>query len=227
MRSYIFLIFRDSALGAVLMKSFCFPPITSTLCLALSFSLSVVTGATANGTCDPDEVFDAAKGLFFQAPVDLQVRGISVRIPERQEANPDIGRWGDTRTLEDGSVRFHAGVDLLGDEGEALVAPIDGTIDSGRVGSLGRFVDLNFTVPVLDPPANCPVHFRFAHLSEITVASGAINAGQTFGKIGRDGNAIGEGIPNHVHLEFWAIPQTVKGQDREASTRDPMALFGW
>ncbi len=209
------------------MKSFAFPHLTSALCLAVSFALSVPTGATGNGACDIDKVFEAAKGLLFQAPVDLEVRGISVRIPERRERNVDIGRWGDTRTFEDGRVRFHAGVDLLGDEGEALVAPIDGTINSGRVGGLGRFVDINFTVPVLNPPANCPVHFRFAHLSEITVASGAISAGQTFGKIGHDGNAIGAGIPIHVHMEFWANPQTLQGQDREASTRDPMALFGW
>lgn len=210
-----------------MIASFSFPPSTSALYIAVSFALSVPTGAMANGACDIDKVFETAQGLFFQAPVDLEVRGIAVRIPERREGNPDIGRWGDTRTFEDGSVRFHAGVDLLGDEGETLVAPIDATIDSGRVGGLGRFVDLNFTVPVLNPPAICPVHFRFAHLSEITVASGAINAGQTFGKIGRDGNAIGAGIPTHVHLEFWAIPQTMQGQDPEASTRDPMALFGW
>lgn len=209
------------------MEIFGFRPVASAFCLAVSFTLSIATGAMANGTCEPNKVFEAARGLFFQTPVDLEVRGISVRIPERQDANPEIGRWGDTRTFADGRVRFHAGVDLLGDEGEVLVAPIDGTIDSGRVSGLGRFVDINFTVPVLNPPANCPVHFRFAHLSEITVASGPISGGQPFGRIGRDGNAIGAGIPTHVHLEFWATPQTVQGQDREASTRDPMALFGW
>lgn len=209
------------------MTSFAFPHLTSALCLTVSFALLVPTGAMASGACDVDKVFEAAKDLFFQAPVDLEVRGISARIPERHEDNVNIGRWGDTRTFEDGRVRFHAGVDLLGDEGETLVAPIDGMIDSGRVGGLGRFVDLNFTVPVLNPPANCSVHFRFAHLSEITVASGTISAGQTFGKIGRDGNAIGASVPTHVHIEFWVAPQTGQGQDRKASTRDPMALFDW
>lgn len=183
--------------------------------------------AQSNAVCGVEKVYDAARNFVYQAPVDLDIRGISVRIPERLAANPNIGRWGDTRADNDGSIRFHAGVDLLGDVGEAIVAPISGTIDSGRVDGLGRYIDLNFDVPVLNPPATCPVHFRFAHLSEITVASGAVSAGQTIGKIGRDGNANASSIPTHLHIEFWAIPQTRPGQDRQASTRDPTKLFGW
>lgn len=177
--------------------------------------------------CDADKVFTAAQSLFYLSPVDLDIRGVSVRVPERLAANPAIGRWGDTRTDASGSVRFHAGVDVLGDVGELIVAPIGGEIDSGSASGLGRFLDLNFEVAVLDPPAVCPVHFRFAHLSEITVAAGKILAGAAIGKIGRDGNAVGSDIPTHVHLEFWVIPQTQPEQDRRASTRDPLLLFGW
>lgn len=183
--------------------------------------------AQSTSVCDVEKVYDNAHNFFYQAPVDLDIRGVSVRIPEPAAANPEIGRWGDTRTNNNGSALFHAGVDILGDVGETLVAPISGTIDSGRVDGLGRYIDLNFDIPVLNPPATCPVHFRFAHLSEITVARGAVTAGQAIGKVGRDGNAIASSIPTHVHLEFWAIPQTRQGQDRQASTRDPMGLFGW
>lgn len=203
----------------------CSPLITATLTLV--FIATSTTSVRSEAVCDADKVFVAAQSLFYLPPVDLNIRGVSARIPERLAANPEIGRWGDTRTNSDGSVRFHAGVDILGDVGEVIVAPIGGVIDSGRASGLGRFVDLNFEVSILDPPANCSVHLRFAHLSEIVVAAGEVLAGAAIGKIGRDGNAAGGSIPSHVHLEFWVIPQTQQEQDRQTSTRDPMRLLGW
>ncbi len=217
--------------GNLIMKVF-----WSFLTLVLSIGVSVSANASPDvdygsdnqappqAVCDPDKVFRAARALIFVPPVDMQIRGVAQRVPIRPELNPRIGLWGDTRN---GGARLHAGTDVLGDVGEVLFAPIDGVIDSGEVGGLGKFIDLNFEIAVLSPPALCNVHFRFSHLSDIDVSSGPVAAGQEIGKIGRTGNAIGADIPTHVHVEFWSVPQTVRGQNRKESTRDPLALFGW
>lgn len=173
--------------------------------------------------CKPDEVISALRGQFIVAPVELAVRGLDDRLPPL--ALDDVGSWGLTRVGTDGQPKFHAGTDLIADEGEPVLAIMDGeAIATGNSGAIGNYAIVRGTVtfPPLKP---CAIDFLYAHLSSVSVVAGDdLVAGQTVGTVGRTGN-LSPGISTHLHIEFWVRPYLNGGSARQESTRDIMPLF--
>ena len=182
--------------------------------------------------CDVDRAYETMKQmgpLSWTAPVDLRVRGIDVRIPYRGEANALVGTYGLTRKGSDGNARYHAGTDLLADEGESVRAVADGEIVAVVTGSsaFGTYVVLR--IPVIVPPAlPCAVDFYYAHLNEAAVAKGdRVKAGEVLGNAGRTGYGGDGSIPTHLHIEMWLGPYDRSLDVRKQRTRDIVPLFNW
>ena len=175
--------------------------------------------------CQPNEVVSALRGQHLVAPVELAVRGLDDRLPPL--ALDDVGSWGMTRVGTEGKPKFHAGTDLIADEGEPALAIMNGeAIATGTSGAVGNYVILRGTVtfPPLKP---CAVDFLYAHLSLISVTVGEdVVAGQQVGAVGRTGN-LSPSIPTHLHIEFWARPYLGGAAARQAWTRDFMSLFAF
>lgn len=173
--------------------------------------------------CNPDDVFAKMKQEpFLIPPVDLNVRGIAVRIPYKAEENREVGTHGFTRN---GGNKFHAGTDLIGEEGESVVAVTKGKIIAASTsGKLGKFVILRTDVAV--PPAlPCAVDILYAHLQTHSVKEGEnVDAGSEIGKMGRTGN-VDKNIPTHLHIEIWAAPYASGLEARKKFTRDIIILF--
>jgi len=86
--------------------------------------------------CQPDDVVGELKQQYLIPPVDLNVRGLSDRIPLRLD---DIGSHGETRSDSNGNPVFHAGTDLLADIGEPVLAVARGlVVAEGFSDKLGR-----------------------------------------------------------------------------------------
>lgn len=110
--------------------------------------------------CKPDEVIGALSSQFFVAPVDLTVRGLDDRLPPLQL--DDVGSFGMTRVGSDGQPRFHAGTDLIANEGEPVLAVLDGEAAAvGTSSTLGNYIILRGTVAI--PPVS-DVSTRRIHL---------------------------------------------------------------
>lgn len=175
--------------------------------------------------CKPDEVIGALSSLFLVAPVDLTVRGLDDRLPPLQL--DDVGNFGMTRLGSDGQPRFHAGTDLIADEGEAVVAVLDGEAATvGTSSTLGNYIILRGTVAI--PPVRpCAVDFLYAHLSTVTVTAGQdVTMGQSIGAVGRSGN-LESNIPTHLHIEFWVRPYLGGADVRQQWTRDFIKLLAF
>jgi len=177
--------------------------------------------------CPPDDVYEVIRATFLVPPVDLQVRGITQRIPYRAEANPLVGSHGETRTGTDGTTRFHAGTDLLGERGETVRSIVPGEIAAtGTSPHLGNFVILRGSA-IVPPALPCAFDVLYAHLDSIGVSSGDnVEQGAALGTIGRTGN-LSPGIPTHLHIELWAGPYQAGLDKRREFTRDIMKLYGW
>lgn len=175
--------------------------------------------------CKPEEVVSALGGRFLMAPVELNVRGLDDRMPPL--ALDDVGSWGMTRVGSDGLPKFHAGTDLIADEGEPVLAIMDGeAVAAGNSGAIGNYVILRATVtfPPLKP---CAIEFLYAHLASISVSTGEdVSAGQPVGTVGRTGNLSSE-IPTHLHIEFWVRPYLNGSDARQEWTRDIVQIFSY
>ena len=90
-------------------------------------------------------------------------------------------RWG----------RFHNGVDLAADRGDAVYSVCGGTVaKAGTAGSFGRMVEVVCSESIT---------VYYAHLYSIGVTKGdRIARGQIIGRAGSSGNATGP----HLHLEI-------------------------
>ena len=90
-------------------------------------------------------------------------------------------RWG----------RFHNGVDLAADRGDAVYSVCGGmVVKAGTAGSFGRLVAVACSESIT---------VYYAHLDSIDVTKGnEIDRGQTIGRAGSSGNATGP----HLHLEI-------------------------
>ncbi|HSR52687.1 MAG TPA: M23 family metallopeptidase [Acidobacteriota bacterium] len=103
-----------------------------------------------------------------------------------------------------GQAEFHAGVDVSGPQGTAVVATADGTVlRTDFTSDYGRLI-------VIDHRFGLST--RYAHLSEILVAEGAaVRRGQVIGYMGISGRATGP----HVHYEVLLYSQPI----------DPLPFF--
>ena len=183
---------------------------------------------TSGNLCESESVHNAIKALgWLQQPMDLSIRGIDVRVPFRPENNRKVGSWGETRTSPNGKVKFHAGVDLLGDVGENTFAIVDGkVIAAGFSNTLGNYAILRGNA-VVPPAASCNFDILYAHLSSLSVKLGeVISSGDKIGEVGRTGN-LSNDIPTHLHLELWTRPYLQGLKNRRKHTRDPMSIWTW
>lgn len=171
--------------------------------------------------CDPDEVFaKMKKEKLLIPPVDLNVRGIAVRVPYKAEENREVGTHGFTRN--DGA-KFHAGTDLLGDEGESVLAVTSGRIiAAGLSQTLGNYAILRTDV-VVPPALPCAIDVVYAHLQS-PAKTGEVFAGTEIGKMGRTGN-VESNIPTHLHIEIWVSGYSPGLEARKKFTRDIIVLF--
>lgn len=210
---------RASILGLLAVVA---SPATTTASPAISYgNIDGVNRGT--DACDPDAVFEKLKAeKFLVAPVDLRVRGIAVRVPYKVEENQKVGTHGFTRRVGN-QRKFHAGTDLLGDEGEDIVAVVTGkVIATGSSETLGNYAILRTDV-VIPPALPCAVDFVYAHMKS-TANKGDVLAGAPIGKVGRTGN-LEASIPTHLHIEVWVAPYAGGLEERIRLTRDIMALF--
>jgi murein DD-endopeptidase MepM/ murein hydrolase activator NlpD len=104
----------------------------------------------------------------------------------------------------DGRERWHLGVDLQAEEGQAIFAAARGTVVSaGWAGGHGRRVELAHDDGVVT---------GYSHLSAILVVPGAsVEPGQPIGLAGATGRATGP----HLHFELW----------RDGEPQDPLEVL--
>ncbi len=105
--------------------------------------------------------------------------------------------------------RFHGehnGIDLLAPIGTAVFAACAGKATSGNSKSFGRWVHLVCPVPDELARSGEPyASFFYAHLAESELPEGRwvrVLKAQHVGSIGKTGNAQGEGVEPHLHLEL-------------------------
>lgn len=175
--------------------------------------------------CYPDYVYEMLKQKLFFPPVEIQVRGKDLRVPWRKEVNSNVGGFGPTRATTSG-VKFHAGTDLIGIEGDSVFAVSDGHVDAVRSqGKFGNYVRQTFFIAITPERRLCRVEVIYAHLDEILVTSGEARAGQVIGTMGRTGYQNEKTIPTHLHIELWVGPYSGDLDVRRALTRDILPLF--
>lgn len=105
--------------------------------------------------------------------------------------------------------RFHGehnGIDLLAPIGTPVFAACAGRATSGHSRSFGRWVHLVCPVPDELVQSGTPhASFFYAHLAESELPEGRwvrVLEAQGVGTIGKTGNAQGEGVEPHLHLEL-------------------------
>ncbi len=105
--------------------------------------------------------------------------------------------------------RFHGehnGIDLLAPVGTPVFAACAGRATSGTSRSFGRWVHLVCPVPDELAESGAPhASFFYAHLAESELPEGRwvrVLKAQDVGSIGKTGNAQGEGVEPHLHLEL-------------------------
>lgn len=87
---------------------------------------------------------------------------------------------------------FHSGIDIDGNDGDAIRAALGGTVtDEGEKPEYGKYVRIQHADGFVTV---------YAHCSSIDVKAGdVIKQGDVIAKVGETGNAIG----THLHFEVW------------------------
>ncbi len=107
--------------------------------------------------------------------------------------------------------RFHGehnGLDLLAPVGTPTFAPCDGKAMAGVSRSFGNFVHIICPVPDEYMKVGGPrpwASFFYAHLDKLDLAKNEwkdVVRGQAVGTVGKSGNARGENVQPHLHLEL-------------------------
>ena len=121
------------------------------------------------------------------ASLEQRNLGFAYSTPIRGVLSSSFG-WRE-HPVEGGS-KFHYGVDLAADEGEAIAAFADGTVyATGESSSLGRYIMLQHEGGYVT---------LYAHCSQLLVRQGQkVEAGQAIAKVGQTGWATGP----HLHIE--------------------------
>ncbi len=125
--------------------------------------------------------------------------GIADSEVRTNSTNPNVGKFGDTRSSSNWNKGNHSGTDIAAAKGTALVAPISGTVtvitaDKNKKGGNTLFIEKNVN--------GKSVKIGMSHLDSISVADKSkVTEGQSVGTSGTTGNA--EGLPKdeeHVHV---------------------------
>ena len=115
--------------------------------------------------------------------------------------DPQVGRFGMTRTSTDGKPKMHKGVDYLAAPGAAVFAIHDGEITRAGEQLHGK----GFGQRVYLRSHDGSIESIYAHLSgQIHQAHRHVRAGDLIGWVGRSGNvgADERACSTHLHLEI-------------------------
>ena len=113
------------------------------------------------------------------------------------------GRYGYTRTYENGAAKFHDGLDIQAAPGSKIYAPFDGIVIDTRnsfapneygANSYGNYVSIKFTLQ-----NEQIIILKYNHLNSVNVTNGTIAAGSIIGTSGMTGNA--KDVIPHVHIQ--------------------------
>jgi murein DD-endopeptidase MepM/ murein hydrolase activator NlpD len=130
------------------------------------------------------------------------------------------GTYGLTRFHDDGTRKFHGGVDLCAPIGTDCYAIYRGRVLETPIGKdFGHYVLARFDLPEGRRFA------IYAHLSKILVAAGAkLDAGVVLGKTGATGNSSRD-YP-HLHFEIWTSLKARTEKDRAKYRVNPLDVLG-
>ena len=156
--------------------------------LGLSIGLVAITAAQA-------ALPDSASLLGQPKPVAIHLAALPAAliafIPPVDGATID-SPFGLRQLPWEGAGRLHAGVDLLAEKGEAVVAAADGVVtEIAQDGGLGRYVEIVHAEGLTT---------RYAHMARFAdIAVGtAVKAGTAIGFVGSTGSSTGA----HLHFEI-------------------------
>lgn len=126
-------------------------------------------------------------------------------------SNPDVGKFGFTRSAANWNKGFHGGVDLRAPVGTDLKASISGVVTATKDFEGSKEGNM---VTISGSGDNKGVSVSMMHLSGMSVKSGdKISEGQVIGKSGDSGNAKGlPGAEAHVHMSVKVEGKTVDPQ---------------
>jgi len=143
----------------------------------------------------------------------VPARGVDGRI--RSSSNPNIGKYGLTRTDKKGNPKQHNGLDVNAKQGTKVRAAEAGTVTSvGKKGDYGNQVEIKHTSGETT---------SYSHLSGSSVQAGqTVREGQVIGEAGTTGNAAGL-TPDQQHLHLEVRDSSGNRTDPEAWLNDPNA----
>lgn len=123
--------------------------------------------------------------------------------------NPNVGKYGNTRSSNNWNRGFHNGVDIKASNGTTLVAPISGNVTTGNNSKGGNVVFITQKTSSGDV-----VKVGMAHLESVSVQNGStVTEGDTIGAAGSTGNASGmPASEEHVHMTVRVNGSTVNPQ---------------
>jgi len=181
----------------------------------MSSGMAVTIYQPASVDCPGDDPEDPCEGEDPPAYCDEPNFCLGDPVP-----NPEIaptsgqgvsgGRYGAHRNPD----RTHNGLDIKADVGSSLYSMFDGSIyASGYSGTFGNYIIIQGTIE------GELRYLLYAHLNEISVSSGSVTKGQKVGENGQTGNASGDDIVPHVHIE---VKSSVEGKTfNQWDTHDP------
>ena len=150
----------------------------------------------------PDDTFGVLKGMLGSLERHLNIVRVDVeRRAEVASATPSIwpapgwltSGFGMRPDPFNGRPSSHLGLDISASRGDPVRATANGTVDSAEwAGEYGNLVVVSHAFGLKT---------RYAHLSKVAVAKGAIVArGDILGYVGATGRATSA----HLHYEVWA-----------------------
>jgi murein DD-endopeptidase MepM/ murein hydrolase activator NlpD len=116
--------------------------------------------------------------------------------------------FGDRVNPATNTLKFHEGIDIEADEGENIVAALDGTVvDAGSSPTYGLYVRIKHADGL---------ETVYAHCSILNVVQGkAVKQGDIIAKVGDSGASVGV----HLHFEVWKDGKPVNPLDYISVTK--------
>lgn len=103
----------------------------------------------------------------------------------------------------------HNGIDLLAPVGTPALSACNGSAEAGKSTSFGRWVHVVCAIPPDLADGKLFASFFYAHLDTLEIDEGdwvPVMRGQKLGTVGKTGNARGDTVAPHLHLEMAVHP---------------------